>query len=296
MTFRIIDVTEGYANWLTASTVPETDYASWAAGTTYARGDRVISTTTHRVYESARNSNLGKNPTVRTNRFNPESNPTGWWIDVSATNRWKVLDGRLFDQARQASSMRWTFVTASGINAVGLFGLFADQVRCEVLNGATPISDTTINLAATDGPLRRAAFLGLGATTGRTVRVTVSGSGDVYCGEIVLGQVRDLGAATYGTGEGFASYSRNETDDYGNPVVIRRLRGASAQIQAVCNASDKDRVLRVLAAQDARPAVYMAGDPNAPEGIMVFGYSEAPFITLSGPTKAEYVIDVKGIT
>ena len=36
---------------LTSSSVPETDHAAWVSGTTYAAGDRVIRTGTHRIYE-----------------------------------------------------------------------------------------------------------------------------------------------------------------------------------------------------------------------------------------------------
>ena len=46
---------------LTSSTVPETDYAEWAAGTAYSVGQKVIRLTTHRAYE-ALTSSTGKVP------------------------------------------------------------------------------------------------------------------------------------------------------------------------------------------------------------------------------------------
>ena len=45
---------------LLSSSVPETDYAAWNSGTTYSIGNRVILTSTHKIYESLQNSNLNK--------------------------------------------------------------------------------------------------------------------------------------------------------------------------------------------------------------------------------------------
>src|SRR6476661_9366563 len=151
MTFRVIDLYGDFGLGLSASTVPETDYSAWGSGTTYARGDRVIATTTHRIYESARSGNLAKNPTLATNRYNPESNPTGWWIDVGATNRWRVFDQRLYDQATRATSAQWTNLLGQTIDAVAVLGLGggASSVQCEVLVSGSPVSSSTISLAAT---------------------------------------------------------------------------------------------------------------------------------------------------
>ena len=48
---RPITVTEGM---IVSYTLPETDYPAWSSSTVYSIGDRVIDTTTHRVYESLR--------------------------------------------------------------------------------------------------------------------------------------------------------------------------------------------------------------------------------------------------
>ena len=65
---------------LHSTTVAETDYSAWSNGTTYSIGNKVIRG--HRIYESAQNSNLNKDPTDINNR----TGSTIWWIDVSATN------------------------------------------------------------------------------------------------------------------------------------------------------------------------------------------------------------------
>lgn len=50
---------------LVSTNVPETDYPEWAAGTTYAKGQRVILAAQHKVYESAADGNTGTTPRRR---------------------------------------------------------------------------------------------------------------------------------------------------------------------------------------------------------------------------------------
>ena len=68
---------------LISSTIAETDYSAWSSGTTYALGDKVILTSTHRVYESLQAANTNHNPT--------EAAST-WWLDIGPTNRWAMFD------------------------------------------------------------------------------------------------------------------------------------------------------------------------------------------------------------
>ncbi|MFP3324922.1 hypothetical protein R0K05_17790, partial [Planococcus sp. SIMBA_160] len=49
---------------LVATNVPEDDHPDWSATATYEAGARVISTVTHRIYESVIDSNTGQDPTL----------------------------------------------------------------------------------------------------------------------------------------------------------------------------------------------------------------------------------------
>ena len=74
---------------LTSSSVPETDHAAWVSGTTYAAGDRVIRTGTHRIYERLI-PGAGTTP--------PESDSANW-LDAAPTNRWAMFDGAVGTRA-----------------------------------------------------------------------------------------------------------------------------------------------------------------------------------------------------
>jgi len=75
---------------LTATNVPENDFPQWAAGTTYSIGNKVVSLTTHKIYESLINSNLGNNPTTDDGTK---------WLDLGATTRWKAFDTKIGNRA-----------------------------------------------------------------------------------------------------------------------------------------------------------------------------------------------------
>lgn len=71
----------------------------------------------HRIYESLEAANLGN--------FPPTS-PTKW-VEVGATNRWRVFDNRIQDQASQAASMQWV-IEPGPIDSIALYNLDADSV------------------------------------------------------------------------------------------------------------------------------------------------------------------------
>lgn len=108
--------------------VTEDDYAAWNSGTTYAKGARVIRTTTHKIYESLQASNLNKTP---------ESQPT-WWIEVSATNRWKLLDGSLFQATSVSGTMRYYWALPSAIDTVGLAEVEGGNVYVGLIETSSP--------------------------------------------------------------------------------------------------------------------------------------------------------------
>lgn len=108
--------------------VPETDHAAWNSGTTYAKGARVIRTTTHKIYESLQASNLNKTP---------ENEPT-WWIEVSATNRWKILDNSLFQATSVTGTMRYYWALPSAIDTVGLAEVEGGNVYVGLIETSSP--------------------------------------------------------------------------------------------------------------------------------------------------------------
>lgn len=126
---NIIPVTDAT---LLSSNVPETDWPQWNNATNYAADARVISLTNHGIYQSRIDGNAGRDPANPANIFHPETNPTGAWIYVSKTNRWRAFDGRNSAKVRQADEIQYELQIAATTDTVAIIGLEARSVRVEI--------------------------------------------------------------------------------------------------------------------------------------------------------------------
>lgn len=107
--------------------VPEADYSVYAAGSTYALGDRCIKG--HKIWESAQAGNIG---------HDPETSGAAWWLKVSATNRYKLFDLEQVTSTTKASSMYYELQPGQPINSAHMLGLWdVDSVQLRVYEGVT---------------------------------------------------------------------------------------------------------------------------------------------------------------
>lgn len=65
---------------LTASNVPETDYAAWSIGSPFLAGEHCIVVSTHKIYEALVNVTGGSSPEVDVLAAVPK------WLEIGATN------------------------------------------------------------------------------------------------------------------------------------------------------------------------------------------------------------------
>lgn len=233
---------------LASSSVAETDYAAWAAGTNYAAGARVISAVTHRIYESAGNGNLGNDPTA----------PNGKWIDVGPTNRWAMFDRALGTSTSAAGVITVTF-NATAINAVALLDVTAATVRV-----IAPGYDTTLPAGA-----GAVTFLDLPETTGE-VTVTVTGPGQVSVGTLLLGGLAALGITEASPTSGINDFSRKDVDEFGEATIVQRAWAKRMSARALIRTDAVDIVANRIAAVRARPSLWI-GDEGA-DSLTVYGF------------------------
>jgi hypothetical protein len=91
------------------------------AGTTYGLGDIVISTTTHRKYESLAAGNVGNALTDTTK-----------WLDVGATNKWSMFDLYRNTATVLASPLTVTIAPGQRVDSIALLGVVADSATITV--------------------------------------------------------------------------------------------------------------------------------------------------------------------
>lgn len=116
---------------LVSSTVAEDDAPAYSAATTYAAGDKVISS--HRVYESAQAANTGHSVL----------DPT-WWTDIGPTKRWAPFDQAIGTYCTGASPIEIVLAPAQNTNAVALIDVSGiDTVR---VRSTLQVSVARVNL------------------------------------------------------------------------------------------------------------------------------------------------------
>jgi len=293
---------------LISTTIAENDYAQWSSVTSYVVGDKVISTTTHRIYEALQAS-TNVDPTTDT------SDPP-YWLDIGATNRWKAFDQKISDPVTVADGVNTIEYTlgAFGIpsNSVTLFGLkgrsaslvVTDATDGEVYNQEISLID---NALVNDWftyffePARvksEAIFEGIPPYANAEYDITVEDATDAEpeLGQIVLGQEYELGETNYGTSVSIEDFSRKERDDFGNAILVERPFAKLIDFDFIVNTNEVRRTAILLETVRATPAVYYAGPDTERFGTTVYGFFRNFSINLDGPAISNVTLEVEGLT
>ncbi|MFZ2998725.1 MAG: hypothetical protein WA071_00105 [Undibacterium umbellatum] len=266
---------------LVSSTAAENDYAAWNSSATYVMGNRVISTITHRIYESAQAGNNNKDPTNIINR----AGTVIWWIDLGPTNQRAMFDGLVSTQTSVASPL--TVVLRAGVfNAFFLGGLDADAISyvvkdapggtvissySGVLEGSTPADyyeffferfKPQTDFIASSIPEYHAAELTLTLT-----KVT----GNVKLGILAIGDLQPFAPAQYGVKVKPKTWSYIKVDDSGNATIKKRRSGKDITVNALVELDDADTVLDAITFVLDVPCVMICSDAVVHRGMRGFG-------------------------
>ena len=285
---------------LTSSNVAETDYAAWSGATTYSIGQRVILTSTHKIYESLQNSNLNKSPTTE---------PT-WWIEVGPTNRWKMFDTSNSTQTENSNSIVVEITPGSVVNSVSLLGLDAASVRIRMIDPVDGVVyDNTTNLSNNGNinnwyayfftPISRKTTLvatDLPAYGSAKIEITISKTGGTAkCGVCVIGAIQYIGEGiNLGASVGIQDYSRKEKDDWGNYVLIQRSYSKRANFSMAVLNTQIDALQDLLASLRTTPCIWIGDNDYA--CTVIYGYYKDFDVVINYHTVSDCNIQLEGLT
>jgi len=191
---------------LTASNVPATAPGEdeWDSGTEYSKGDIVTVLGTHqRRYESVDDNNEGN--------FPPDS-PSDW-LDLGATNRWRMFDGGTGTLTTNPEKVEIVLEPDGFINAIGFLSLDASKVRIQVFRDGESIYDQEILITLeTSAPnwysyffktfgqrFRDTVALSIPPAPDPQVIITMEREGDnAGIGSLIIGRQQSLGTSTTG--------------------------------------------------------------------------------------------------
>ena len=291
---RFIKPVEVTPEKLKFSSVPETDHPTWAAGTSYAVGAKVVRD--RRIWEALEPSQ-GVDPTLDSGLV---------WLDTGATNRWRMFDEKVSSQTKTTGTLEVRLAPGTVINAVSLINCEADTVTVRMVDPVEGVvyeetrqildygSEDFYDYFFSDYDFRTEVVLeDLPAYQRAEVTVILSSSGVTSIGHLAMGAVRNLGVALYGTSVGIISFSRKETDEFGNTKVVRRPNSKRAEFDIEIETGRVAFVQRELAAVDSIPVVWIGEDSI--EATILFGLYQDFSIAISGPSISDGTITVEGL-
>lgn len=300
MTFKFLNPVPITDSILVSSTRAETDYSAWSGGATYAAGDKVIKTSTHRIYQSAQGSNTNHDPATDT---------TGtWWTDIGPTNRWAMFDESVGSVTSQATPL--TVVLDPGfIGALALQDVDGTSVTVSMLDapaGSTVFSQTydmtdtaeildwwmyffepitpKTSLIVEDLP----PYL-----TGR-LTVSIAAATTASCGTLAVGNMVECGEVQYGVKVGITDYSRKETDAYGVTSVTQRAYAKRMECDIVVDNTAVDYVTKRLAEVRAKPVVVIVSTQM--DCLSLYGWVRDWGVTIAYPNHSLMTATVEGLT
>jgi hypothetical protein len=286
---------------LTSSTVAETDYAEWAFGT-FVVGDRRIMSSTHMIYECLVNHTSTGAPGA------PNLNLTGAtpnWLEVGATNKYKMFDGKWGTQTTATSTITVEVTPGLAMDSLALLNLTGTSVTIESDIGGY---SRTISLQTDVGVYDWYTYFlapivaeddivvtDIMPYATQTLTITLTGTGTVGIGNLVLGSYVSLGRMESSPRVGIVDYSRKDTDAYGNIVLTQRAYSKRFSCRFIVENSFVDQLSSILASIRATPVVWI-GQGTTYSSLIVWGYYKDWEVDIAYSTHSYCSLTVEGLT
>lgn len=283
---------------LISSTAVETE-AAWVATTAYSAGQRVLRTTTQRIYQRI---------VAGTTATAPEADPTNW-LDLKPSNVWAMFDGEISTQTEATGSL--TVLLKPGyINSLCLFGLEGAELTVTVRDGlggpvvysATKSLDGTIitnwyqYYYEPTSLLTSVVLADLPPYTDAHITITVTGGSTVKCGTCLVGTFYELGDLQYGATSSIIDYSRKDTDAFGVTSFVRRAYSDRITASLMFSNAQLNKVKGVLASLRATPCAWIGTDVSGLEVLNTYGFYKDFSITVAYPTESLCSLEIEGLT
>lgn len=273
-------------------------HPTWVSNTTYVVGNRVVRN--NRIYESLINSNLN---------FPPETNPTRW-LNVAPSNATAAFDTSNSTQSTRASSIEFVITPVVTVGSIALINISnANTLQIEVKDSSNNIVYTkSVNL---DGSvigdwfdyffgefdqLSDVTLTDIPPYANSSIKITLTGVGDVKIGSIIVGTAYEIGGTQYGVSFGIRDYSVKEEDDFGNTIFVIRNFARRVEPTVFIENSQLRKIDKLLTDIRAKPTVFIPTDIETYQPLITFGYLKDWNIEIPYPNNSLLRLDIQGLT
>lgn len=253
----------------------------------------------HLIFESLKNINIGNIPVTSPSH----------WLQVSSTNRWRMLDASVSSRTSNLNTVDVVLDVVGRVNAVAMLNLSAASVRVIMTNGVEGVVyDRIENLTSLDGinnwyswyfnPIvrkRDILFSDLPTYKDTEINVIITDTDNMAeIGALVVGNVTEFGFTQYGMNLGIIDFSIKQRDDFGNISVVERGFSRRTNLTVWAENSLVDEIINILADVRAIPAVYEGSEQFGSS--LVYGFYRDFDIAVNLPTTSLLDITIEGLT
>lgn len=292
----VVPITINPATQVTSSLTEA--HPTWASGTTYSIGNRVVRN--DRVYESLINSNTN---------YPPETNPTRW-LNVGPSNKTAAFDTSNSTQSERTTSIEITITPLVTVTSLALINITnANTLDVEVKDSSNNVVYTkTINL---DGSiigdwydyflgsfdqLTDVTLTDLPPYANSSIKITLTGTGTVKVGSIIIGTAYEIGSTQYGVSFGIRDYSLKQEDDFGNTIFVVRNFARRVEPTVFIENTQLRKIDKLLTDIRAKPTVFIPTDIDTYQPLITFGYLKDWNIEIPYPNHSLLRLEIQGLT
>ena len=259
--------------------------AAYNAGTAYALAD--VIQYGGRLYESLQAANTG---------HTPDTSAT-WWLDTGPNNVTAAFDGQVSTVATGSSQEESICLRLSeNADGMALFGLVnVSYVHAIIGSGLM----TGQQILYESGYPSHAVLQTTEAAAGNIVTITMnSGSGVVFpgVGEIVVGDVVEIGETDFGAGLALIDFSRKTTDEFGVTTFVERAFAKRLTASVLVEKANFNTVNDLLFSLRATPTVWIPSDDADYSSAIVYGFLRDMRAVIAYPTASLYSLEIEGLT
>jgi hypothetical protein len=273
---------------------------TWSSSATYT-SIGVLVIYQNKIYENLQNPNTNKNP----------ANEPSFWLDRGETNPYRMFNKKVSSVSTQLETIAVTLTPGVPVTGIALFNVIGASVQ---VIGNTPSAgnfyDQTIELQNYDNIQNpfdyffadvserlksEIVFTDIPAFGGATYRIIIdNGAATAHCGELVFGRKYELGATLENAEVSIRDFSKKETDDFGDFIIVERAYRKEGSFDVMIDASRSGYVRRFFEERRAIPLVFIGSELS--DDTVFYGFYQNFRSIIGNPEKARYSIMVEGLT
>lgn len=248
------------------------------------------------------------------NNLDPVLNPT-YWLNVGATNRWKMFDKAVQSQTLATTSLVAKIKPTDRVDTIPLINLKGTTLNVAVTNPTYgSVFNQTIPLLTDSEPVvDMSSYLYAGFTqrtevvvedippyANNEITLTVSATEgtQVGIGAAVFGQARDISSTGLGVEQGarfgIDDYSIKTRDSFGNYVITERAFSDKANVTVFVNNSELSSIKNFLTSLRATPVVFIGSKKW--DYLTIYGFYKNWEVDVAYPDFSVLSMEVSGLT